>query len=76
MILPFEPSSYLKSKGSTDNLNDWTIDAKAICYETIDLSKIKDKNNNPVTYDFENNKTQITKLFSIFTVVRNSNADF
>ena len=76
MILPFEPSSYLKSKGSTDNLNDWTIDAKAICYETIDLSKMKDKNNNPITYDFENNKMQITKLFSIFKEIREKAIDF
>lgn len=76
MILPFEPSSYLKSKGSTDNLNDWTIDAKAICYETIDLSKMKDKNNNSVAYDFENNKEQITKLFSIFKEIREKAIDF
>jgi hypothetical protein len=76
MILPFEPSSYLKSKGSTDNLNDWTIDAKAICYETIDLSKMKDKNNNSIAYDFENNKEQITKLFSIFKEIREKAIDF
>ena len=76
MILPFQPSSYLKSKGSIDNLNDWTIDAKAICYETLDLSKMKDKNENSVNYDFENNKDKITKLFSIFKEIREKAIDF
>jgi len=76
MIVPFEPSSYLKSKGSTDNLNDWTIDVKAVCYDALNLSKMKDKNGNSVTYDFENNKEQITKLFSIFREIREKAINF
>ena len=76
MIVPFEPSSYSKSKGSTDNLNDWTIDVKAVCYDALNLSKMKDKNGNSVTYDFENNKEQITKLFSIFREIREKAIDF
>ena len=40
LIAPFGVSSYMKSKGSTETLNDWTLDLKASCYQNLDLSKL------------------------------------
>ena len=56
MIVPFAPSSYAKSKGSTDMITDWTLDLKASCYENIDLKKIE--------YDYVKNNELIKKLFT------------
>jgi len=56
MIFPFAPSSYAKSKGSTDMITDWTLDLKASCYENIDLKKIE--------YDYVKNNELIKKLFT------------
>jgi len=35
MIFPFAPSSYAKSKGSTDTITDWALDLKASCYDIL-----------------------------------------
>lgn len=54
-ILPFAPSSFAKSKGATENLTDWTITAKASCYQTLELNNIE--------YDYDKNKEEIKTLF-------------
>ena len=54
-ILPFSPSSFAKSKGATENLTDWTITAKASCYQTLELNNIE--------YDYDKNKEEIKMLF-------------
>lgn len=55
IILPFAPSSFAKSKGATENLTDWTITAKASCYQTLELNNIE--------YDYDKNKEEIKTLF-------------
>ena len=68
MILPFGPSSYAKSKGAIDNLTDWTIEAKAACYQTLDLKNIP--------FDYEKNKSDIETLFKFFEDLEKKSVDF
>ena len=68
MIVPFGPSSYAKSKGATDNLTDWTIEAKAACYQTLDLKNIP--------FDYEKNKSDIETLFKFFEDLEKKSVDF
>lgn len=68
MIFPFAPSSYAKSKGSTDMPTDWTLDLKAACYETLDLKKID--------CDYSKNGIMIKKLFGEIEILQNRLTDF
>ena len=68
MIVPFGPSSYAKSKGATENLTDWTIEAKASCYQTLDLKNIP--------FDYEKNKSDIEKMFQFFEELEVKAIDF
>jgi len=68
MILPFGPSSYAKSKGATENLCDWTIEAKASCYQTLDLKNIP--------FDYDKNKSDIEALFKFFEDLEKKSVDF
>jgi len=68
MIFPFAPSSYAKSKGSTDMITDWTLDLKASCYENIDLKKIE--------YDYLKNNELIKKLFTEIEKLEKKLCDF
>lgn len=76
VIFPFEPSSYSKSKGATENIQDWSIDIKAACYETLDLSKVKDKDGNSVSFNSEQNKQGIKEMFEAFKQIREKAIDF
>ena len=68
MIFPFAPSSYAKSKGSTDTPTDWTLDLKAACYETLDLKKID--------CDYSKNSIMIKKLFGEIEILQTRLTDF
>lgn len=68
VIIPFGPSSYAKSKGATENLTDWTIEAKASCYQTLDLKNIP--------FDYEKNKSDIEKMFQFFEELEVKALDF
>lgn len=68
MIFPFAPSSYSKSKGSTDIPTDWTLDLKAACYETLDIKKID--------CDYSKNSIMIKKLFGEIEILQNRLTDF
>lgn len=68
MIFPFPVSSYMKSKGSTEIPNDWTLDIKAACYETLDLKKID--------YDYSKNDILIKKFFGEIEKLQTRLSDF
>ena len=63
LIAPFSFSSYARSKNKdgTDPMTDWTLDLKASCYETFDISALKDE-----TYDHAKNQELINLLFGEF----------
>lgn len=70
VILPFGLSSFQKSKGATENLTDWIVEAKASCYQTLDLKNIKPE------YNYEKNKQDIEKLFKFFEELQTKSIDF
>jgi hypothetical protein len=70
LIAPFGVSSYMKSKGSTETLNDWTLDLKASCYQNLDLSKLGK------TFSYEDNKEDIEYLLQFFNQLQEKAIDF
>ena len=76
VIFPFEPSSYSRSKGSTDTPTDWNIVFKASCYETLDVSKVLDKNGSPSNFEFDKNKDDIILLFAILEAIESKAVEF
>lgn len=70
LICPFGISSYMKSKGSTDTLNDWKLDLKMSCYENLDLTKLEK------TFDSNKNKDDINHLIKFFSDLENKAIDF
>ena len=68
VIIPFIPSSYAKNKGATENLTDWTVTAKASCYQTLELNNIE--------YDYDKNKEGIRKLMKFFDDLYEKGIDF
>lgn len=69
LIIPFLPSSYAKKNGATENITDWTLSAKASCYQTLALT-------DNIQYDYEKNKNEIEKLFKLFDDLNEKALDF
>ena len=73
LIAPFTFSSFARSKAkdSTDPVMDWTVDLKAACYESLDLSGLaKEK------YDHARNAELIQILFGELEKLQEMLVDF
>ena len=73
LIAPFSFSSYSrnKAKESTEPVTDWTVDLKAACYESLDISALQGE-----TYDHAKNAELIQLLFGELEKLQSMLVDF